>query len=207
MVYPFTRLYFINEEVGYGLFATQFIPKGTIMYVKDSLELQIPPETYGNHLPELQYLIEKYTYRDENGIHILSWDFAKYVNHCCHPNTLSTAYGFDIAVKDIEKYTEITCDYGCLNVERDMPLSCSQPNCRMTLKPSDFELYYQQWDESIKAALYCFPNVEQPLLPLVEDSQIVQLLAFLKNSVSYKSVYLLRYHSKMGFSPKEANGI
>ena len=38
MIHPKTTLRFINEEVGYGLYATEFIPKGTITYVKDSLE-------------------------------------------------------------------------------------------------------------------------------------------------------------------------
>ena len=38
MIHPNTRLGFVNEEIGYGVFATALIPKGTIVYVKDDLE-------------------------------------------------------------------------------------------------------------------------------------------------------------------------
>ena len=54
MIHPHTRIHFINEEMGYGVFATQFIPKGTITYVKDSLELEITLEDYALHTPQMQ---------------------------------------------------------------------------------------------------------------------------------------------------------
>ena len=43
MIHPNTELRFINPVVGYGVFATDFIPEGTITYVKDSLELEVSP--------------------------------------------------------------------------------------------------------------------------------------------------------------------
>ena len=103
MIHPKTRLRYINDVMGYGLFATAFIPKGTIIYVKELLEIGISPEDYERYRPELQEQIEKYSYTNENGTRILRWDFVKYVNHCCHSNTLSSAYGFDVAIRDIEK--------------------------------------------------------------------------------------------------------
>jgi hypothetical protein len=46
MLHPDTRLQFIDEDIGYGIFATNFIPAGTITYVKDALEIELDAETY-----------------------------------------------------------------------------------------------------------------------------------------------------------------
>ena len=45
MLHPDTRLQFIDEDIGYGIFATNFIPAGTITYVKDALEIELDAET------------------------------------------------------------------------------------------------------------------------------------------------------------------
>ena len=66
MIHPKTELRLINNQVGYGVFAIDFIPEGTITYVKDSLELVITPTDYLIHSAEMQQSIEKYSYRDEN---------------------------------------------------------------------------------------------------------------------------------------------
>ncbi|MHC5084588.1 MAG: SET domain-containing protein, partial [Planctomycetota bacterium] len=34
MIHPDTELRKVNETIGYGVFATRHIPKGTILYVK-----------------------------------------------------------------------------------------------------------------------------------------------------------------------------
>jgi hypothetical protein len=39
MIHPHTCIRYVNPQIGYGVFATAFIPKGTIVYVKDDLEL------------------------------------------------------------------------------------------------------------------------------------------------------------------------
>ena len=41
MIHPKTELRFVNDDIGYGVFATEFIPKGTILYVKDELEIKV----------------------------------------------------------------------------------------------------------------------------------------------------------------------
>ncbi len=38
MIHPHTEIKFINKEVGYGVVATDFIPKGTITWVLDKLD-------------------------------------------------------------------------------------------------------------------------------------------------------------------------
>ncbi len=38
MMHPHSELRFINESIGYGVFATKFIPKGTITWILDELD-------------------------------------------------------------------------------------------------------------------------------------------------------------------------
>lgn len=193
MIHPNTELRFINETVGYGVFATQKISEGTIVYVKDSLELVISPTDYLLHTAAVQGQIEKYSYIDEKGNRIISWDFAKYVNHCCNCNTISTGYGFEMAIRDIEAGEQITDEYGIFNLQEEMTLVCGEACCRKAIKPSDFEDYYQVWDEKIKKSIGKLFSLNQPLLPFIEEKTRAELDRFFTNPESYKSVYSLRY--------------
>ncbi len=194
MIHPHTRIQFISEEMGYGVFTTQFLPKGTITYVKDSLEMEITPEAYGTYEPEMQQVIEKYSYIDERGVRIVSWDFAKYVNHCCNCNTMSTGYGFEIAIRDIQPGEQITDEYGIFNIPEEMEIMCEHKNCRRRVSPADFELHYRQWDEQLKPALADVRNISQPLWPLIDEPSKNELLAYLDGHGAYRSVYRLKYH-------------
>lgn len=46
MIHPKTELRFISKEVGYGVFATDFIPAGTITWVLDKLDREFLPEEF-----------------------------------------------------------------------------------------------------------------------------------------------------------------
>ena len=206
MIHPHTRIHFINEEMGYGVFATQFIPKGTITYVKDSLELEITLEDYALHTPQMQQQIEKYSYIDERGVRIVSWDFAKYVNHCCECNTMSTGYGFEIAIRDIYPGEEITDEYGIFNMEQDMVLECKKPGCRGLVCSADLDRYQAKWDAGLKEALRHFNEVEQPLAPFLEEDTAIALENYLSGKKQYKSVYHLK-NKKGSLAAAQMNGI
>ncbi|MCB0547572.1 MAG: SET domain-containing protein [Phaeodactylibacter sp.] len=193
MIHPHTRIQFISDEMGYGVFATHFLPKGTITYVKDSLEMEITPEAFEGYTPEMQEVIEKYSYIDEKGIRIVSWDFAKYVNHCCNCNTMSTGYGFEIAIRDIQPGEQITDEYGIFNISREMELQCHHNNCRGRLSPNDFDAYYRQWDEQLQDALAKLLAVGQPLLPIIDPKSREEVMAYLQGKAPYRSVYSLKY--------------
>lgn len=193
MIHPNTELRFINAQVGYGVFATSDIAEGTIVYVKDSLELSISPTEYLMHNEEMKEVIEKYSYIDETGNRIISWDFAKYVNHCCNCNSISTGYGFEIAIRDIKKEEQITDEYGIFNLVKPMTLVCGEANCRKEIKPSDFDDYHQAWDQKIRQSIGKLFTVEQPLMPFVEKKTREDLDELFRNPGSYKSVYALRY--------------
>ena len=196
MIHPNTELKLINEQVGYGVFATADIPEGTIVYVKDSLELCVTPTDYLMHSEEMKEVIEKYSYIDEMGNRIISWDFAKYVNHCCNCNSISTGYGFEIAIRDIKKGEQITDEYGIFNLIKPMTLVCGGQNCRKEIKPDDFDTYYQDWDAKIKKSIMKLFEVEQPLIPFVEAETRGELDQLFANPEQYKSVYSLRYFEK-----------
>ena len=193
MLHPHTELKFINDQIGYGVFVTRDIPKGTIVYVKDSLELEISPEMYQSHSPAMQDQIEKYAYVDDRGYYVVSWDFAKFVNHCCDCNTISTGYGFEIAIRDIMAGEQITDEYGIFNLEYEMHLQCGNQACRKVIKPGDFDVYYQDWDLKIRQAIPGMFEVSQPLFDFLSTEIQNQLEELKENSDSYKSVYALRY--------------
>ena len=192
MIHPHTELKYINDAIGYGVFATYFIPKGTIVYVKDSLELCISPTDYLTHSVEMQEVIDKYSYMDENGVRIISWDFAKYVNHCCNFNTISTGYGFEIAIRDIQTGEQITDEYALFNLEVPMQVDCGSMNCRKIVDPKDIDAYYPEWDKKIKDSLKELFGVNQPLMSFLEEETRSALDEFYQDEKLYKSVYLLK---------------
>lgn len=192
MIHPNTELKLINEQIGYGVFATTDIAEGTILYVKDSLELVVSPTDYLMHSFEMKEVIDKYSYIDENGNRIISWDFAKYVNHCCNCNTISTGYGFEIAIRDIKQGEQITDEYGLFNLDKEMVVICGEENCRKTIGANDFDTHYQEWDKKIKNSIGKLFHVEQPLMPFIDENTRKDLDAFFTNPEDYKSVYSLK---------------
>ena len=193
MIHPNTELRHINDNIGYGVFATSNIPEGTIVYVKDSLELVISPTDFLLHSEDMKEVIEKFSYIDETGNRIISWDFAKYVNHCCNCNTISTGYGFELAIRDITKGEQITDEYGIFNLEKEMTLVCGEENCRKIIKPEDFDSLYKEWDKKIKKSIIKLFEVEQPLMPLIDNDTRSDLDELYKNPEKYKSVYSLKH--------------
>lgn len=192
MIHQDTELRLINQEMGYGVFAKAFIPKGTIVYVKDPFDIELTPEQYETLDEGLKRQAQRYSYIDERGIRILSWDMAKYVNHRCDCNTMSTGYGFEVAIKDISLGDEITDEYGLFNIESDMPLQCGCLNCRGILKPDDIDMYYPVWDRQVQDALSCLSRVPQPLWPLLDSQTVEALEGYLQCRMPYRSVLSLR---------------
>ena len=181
MFHPSSRLKNKSTRIGLGVYATAFIPRGTITYIRDPLELVIDDAAYATMPACLQAPVERYAYVDETGARILSWDLGKYVNHCCFPNTMTTAFGFEIAIRDILPGEEITDKYGLFNLESPMDLSCSKPGCRKRVSSDDLDRLYPIWDEQVKAALLLIARVDQPLWDLVDDPLNEKIQAFLDN--------------------------
>ncbi len=193
MMHPDTTLKWVNDEIGFGVFATRFIPKGTAVYVRDALEVKVERNAELLKNPAYRDIITKYSYVDAKGDYILSWDQARFVNHCCFPSSITTGYGFEIAIKDINAGDEITDDYGLLNIEEDIPLSCSKPGCRKVARANDFDLYVERWDATAKDALSHFYLVDQPLLQFFDKPTLNQLNQYLEKGAPYLSVRTQKY--------------
>lgn len=188
MMHPDTELKWVNDEIGYGVFATRFIPKGTAVYVRDALEIKVERHSPLVKNPAYQDIITKYSYVDAKGDYILSWDHGRYVNHCCFPSSVTTGYGFEIAIRDIAAGEEITDDYGLLNIEENIPLTCRKPGCRKLARASDFDQYVEHWDGLVKDALTQFYRHDQPLLKFLDQGILQQLNRYLEKGNSYLSV-------------------
>ncbi len=193
MIHPDLELRFINDSIGYGVFAKRFIPAGTITYVKDSLEIEITPEDFFRHSPAMQAVIDKYSYKDERGVKIVSWDIAKFVNHSCNCNTMSTGYGFEIAIRDILPDEEVTDEYGLFNIEEDMVLDCKDEYCRKFVRKDDIDRFHMEWDRKIQKILPRLFVEHQPLMPFLDEKTREMLTAYLENPSEYRSVLHLKY--------------
>lgn len=192
MIHPDTELKHVNKDIGHGVFATTPIPKGTLVYVKDLFEIQFTPEQFDSLDHEYKTLAQKYSYTDENGVRILSWDHAKYINHSCDCNTISTGYGFEIAIREIAEGEEITDEYGLFNFEHELGLICHCTNCRKVLHTDDIDTYYAEWDTRIQEALQCVRDVEQPLWKFLDSETKIALMNYLNGHENYLSVLALK---------------
>lgn len=192
MIHPATELRYINEYIGYGVFATEDIPLGTIVYVEDPLEVKISPSKYQKMKEPVRQVLDKYSYRNEKGVRILSWDNAKFINHSCDCNSMSTGWGFEIAIKNIKKGEEITDDYGLLNIEKDFFHKCDCFSCRGIVSTNDLSKYYFAWDEKVRKAVDRIPVVSQPIMNFMKKRVSKRLKAYLEGIDCYESVLNLR---------------
>lgn len=189
MIHPHTEVKKVNDLIGLGVFATKFIPKGTITFAVDDIDAKFSQDEILKMNPACQAAIDKYAYVDEFGTSIVSWDHGKYVNHNCKPNTMSTGYGFEIAIRDIDQGEEITDEYGLFNLTEPMKVTCCKNNCRGYIYPNDIESYASQWDSQIIDALLHFEKVDQPLAYLLDKNTCKNLAAFLNRpTTNYVSV-------------------
>lgn len=192
MMHPHTELRWVNNHIGRGVFATRPIPRGTITYVQDPLDIELTPEAF-EALPEIvQEKSGDLFYVDARGTRILSWDIGRHVNHCCFANTISTGYGFEIAVRDIAADEEITDEYGLFNLPEPLPLSCPKEGCRGVVCAADLDTCADEWDRKVAGALALMRDVPQPLEALLEEDTRRMLDAYFAGG-PLRSVRTLRY--------------
>lgn len=177
MIHPNTELRFINEEIGFGVFATEFIPKGTITWALDQLDQIIKPLEASALSPLYKINLEKYAYIDPEGNYVLCWDLGRYMNHSCNSSTRGIGYSFDLAVRDIQKGEELTYEYAHLNLDYSFKCGCQSYNCRGTISPDDIFRYSQEWDAQYAEAFALIKKVPQPLWKIaIEENKFDKVL-------------------------------
>lgn len=170
MIHPHTELRFISEKIGYGVVATRFIPKGTITWVLDKLDRSFTPKQFQCMDPLYQQVLDTYTYRNPEGNYILCWDNARFVNHSSNSNCITTAYDFEMAVRDISPGEQLTDDYGYLNLEEPFEVVPEEGTDRTIIYPDDLITYYHVWDEKLLGAFPSLLGVDQPLFHILDES-------------------------------------
>ena len=101
-----------SKIAGIGLFAAQFIAKGTITWQYDSKFDASFDEADLAEMPDVaREPFLKYAYFDHSlQKYILCSDYQRFINHSASPNITSTP-SYDVAMRDIEEGEELTCDY------------------------------------------------------------------------------------------------
>lgn len=169
MIHPHTRLQFISEEIGHGVVATRLIPAGTITWVLDDLDREISKDAYKRMSPIYKEVLDTYSYRNSKGNYILCWDHGRFVNHSFNANCLSTAYDFEIAIRDIQPGEQLTDDYGYLNIQEPFRAK-DEGTKRKVVYPDDLVRYHQLWDKQLIKVFGKIVEQEQPLRPLLSDT-------------------------------------
>jgi hypothetical protein len=192
MIHPDTEIRQVSHEIGCGVFAKKNIPKGTIIYIRDPLEITLNTQQVAALDADYREAIARYCYVDKHGNWILSWDHSKYVNHRCDCNALCTAYGFEIAVRDIQEGEEITDEYGLFNIAEEIAIDCGCVNCRTKLRPSDIDEYYPAWDARIFSAFQHIRTVQQPLWMFMDTETRNATQRCIQGDEAYRSVLELK---------------
>ena len=103
---------------GTGLFANQFIAKGTAVWkFQSGFDSKVEKSELGNLSEPAREQFLKYAYLNtKTNKYILCFDDARFFNHSDNPNCIDTespadSEGIDVAVKDIPEGEELTCNY------------------------------------------------------------------------------------------------
>ena len=167
MMHPHTEIRFIRPEIGYGVVATQFIPKGTITWALDKLDRIYTQQELDAMEPIYRQIMDTYSFRDNQGRYVLCWDNARFVNHSFRSNCLTTAYDFEIAIRDIEPGEELTDDYGYLNVTEPFACLPEKGVRRRMVRPDDLKRFHDRWDAQLIETFPFLTSVPQPLQDII----------------------------------------
>lgn len=187
MIHPHTTLKYINKEMGHGVVATEFIPAGTITWVLDKLDREFTLEEFKNMEPIYQEILDTYTYRNNLGNLVLCWDNGKYVNHSFNSNCLTTAYDFEIAIRDIHKGEQLTDDYGYLNIFEPFK-GIDEGTKRKVAYPNDLLHYHTIWDEKLESVFDKITSLDQPLRPFVPKDIWTKVKRIIQGEIQMDSI-------------------
>ncbi len=173
---------------GNGLFAAEFIPKGTIIYLYGNTDRFYSKEELIRLSEEEKQNLLKYGVEDEFG----NWNMTDTgqclveANHSCDANILSLFVDgiyCDIVIRDIQQDEEITIDYGMFysSYKWHLDCKCNSPLCRKIIGssvPINSEIR-NLWHSRISDAVKHIFLVKQPLF-LIDNIETMSLAQALK---------------------------
>ncbi len=159
-----------------GLFATRFIPKGTI----DSFRCKKCKSYSKKDLAKMsnkqrRFIMEHEVLEPKTGLYTKFCDKRMlYDNHSCNANVMNARLighghgGIGIVVRDIKKGEESTTDYRQNDGEEvhfEGGCKCGSRNCmgNSTFRPPASKKLQKFWDKKTKTALKLVPYAKQPL--------------------------------------------
>jgi uncharacterized protein len=196
MIHPDTELRFISQEIGYGVVATKLIPKGTITWVSDPLDHVFTPGEVEKMSAIFQEKLHIYGYRDHVGNFVLCWDNSRFVNHSFRSSCMSTAYNFEIAVRDIYPGEELTDDYGYLNITEPFEALPEPGTGRTMVMPDDLLHFSDEWDAQLIDAFRNFSKVPQPFFKLIDEQYKSKVMAIAEGRAEMDSIRSCYYAGK-----------
>ena len=107
---------------------------------------------------------------------------------------MSTAYDFEIAVRDIQPGEQLTDDYGYLNIAEPFEV-VDEGTERKIVYPDDILRYHEQWDNQIKENYANIAMAEQPLLKFVPQHLWSEFTDAMSGKTELKSL-LTCYHDR-----------
>jgi hypothetical protein len=195
LIHPHTELKFIDKTIGYGVVATAFIPKGTITWVLDELDREFSAQEIAKMDKTYRDILDTYSYRNNKGNFVLCWDNARFVNHSFKSTCFSTAYDFEIAVRDILPGEQLTDDYGYLNLTEPFR-AADEGTKRKVVYPDDLLTFGKVWDKKVLECLKKINKVEQPLGTMLSKSTWKTVNEVLGKKREMKSLLTCYYKDK-----------
>lgn len=190
MMHPDATLRRIDDRIGYGVVATRFIPRGTVVWCLCALDRVLTPAEVEALPPYSRRQVERYGYRTASGDHVLCWDFARYINHACDPAMLGLGTDLEIAVRDIRPGDELTCDYGACNLVEDLACRCGMAGCRGRVGAADALALGALWDRQVREILPLIATVAQPLRPFLRDPEaLMEIVSGRRGMPSLRDCY------------------
>lgn len=173
MIHPHTRLAEISKQVGVGVLATKPLPAGTLIWVKDPLDVCLHHSVVEELPIGVSEQFRRNAYLNSKNEWVLCWDIARFVNHDCDCNVVVSPVGFEIACRDIEEGEQITNDYGLFNLasEEEFSCACGSPHCRNWVDSKDLKVYVCAQDKKLSRAIQSAIGIEQPLWSLLSPLQ------------------------------------
>ncbi len=164
------NLFEIKEAVRYekGLFAKQFIPKGTVVYFHCKNCGTYSKEELSRLTKKELDFVMNHEIETEEGLMSKSCDKRLfYINHSCNANILKSAKGFGIVVRDIKNGEEATEDYRIYDETLHFVggCKCGEKGCMKdtTYKRPASKRLQKFWDKKLNIALKLIPYIKQPL--------------------------------------------